>query len=77
MPMLKKRKQIDEKYRNEATKLRKSETKVVENFPNRFPEPRPGFSYSHDTCLEDIAVSLRTIEYTISRIITYRISSYF
>jgi len=56
MSTLEQRRQIDEKYRNQADNLRKTETKVVDHVPNKLPEPRPGFCYSSDTCLRDIAV---------------------
>jgi len=61
--MLEQRRQIDEKYRNQADNLRKTETKVVNDVPNKLPEPRPGFYYSPDTSLQDIAVSSKTVGY--------------
>lgn len=62
---MKQRDKIDEKYRKQAENLKKNETVVVKNYPKKFPETRLGFSYSGDTCLQDIAVSLITIIYII------------
>lgn len=59
MSMLEQRQQINEKYRNLAGNLKKNETKVVQNVPNKLPKSRPGFIYSRDTSLQDIAVSLK------------------
>lgn len=56
MSMLEQRQQINEKYRNLAGNLKKNETKVVQNVPNKLPKSRPGFIYSRDTSLQDIAV---------------------
>lgn len=61
--LLKQRQEIDEKYRSQAENLK--ETKIVENYPKKFPETRPGFTYPCNTSLKDIAVSLITIMYMI------------
>jgi len=55
--LLKQRQEIDEKYRSQAGNLK--ETKIVKNYPKKFPETRPGFTYPCNTSLQDIAVSLR------------------
>ncbi|XP_070149723.1 uncharacterized protein [Polyergus mexicanus] len=52
--LLKQRQEIDEKYRNQAENLR--ETKVVTNYPKKFPETRPDFIYPCNTPLKDIAI---------------------
>lgn len=59
--LLKQRQEIDEKYRNQAETLR--ETKIVKNYPKKFPETHPEFTYPCNTPLQDVAVSLRTIIY--------------
>jgi len=56
MFLLKQRQEIDEKYRNQAGDLRNSETKMDKSCPKKFPETRPGFSYSRDVSLRDMAV---------------------
>ncbi|KYQ48157.1 hypothetical protein ALC60_12806 [Trachymyrmex zeteki] len=54
MYSLKKRQEIDEKYRNQAGNLI-SEAKAGRSCPKKFPETRPKFSYPHDASLHDIA----------------------
>lgn len=56
MSLLEQRKDIDEKYRNQAGNLKRSKTEV-KNCPKRFPKIRPQFAYPSDACLQDIAVS--------------------
>lgn len=63
MFLLKQRQEIDEKYRNQAGNLRKSEAKMNKSYPKKFPETRPGFSYPHDVPLQDVAVRVQEHTY--------------
>ncbi|XP_012534711.1 uncharacterized protein LOC105835731 [Monomorium pharaonis] len=56
MFLLKQREEIDEKYRKQAGNLSKSEAKINQSCPKKFPEKRPKFSYPHDVSLRDVAV---------------------
>ncbi|XP_012228965.1 uncharacterized protein [Linepithema humile] len=55
MSLLEQRKEIDEKYRNQAGNLKRSETEV-KNCPKKFPKTRPEFTYPSNSRLQDIAV---------------------
>ncbi|XP_014484462.1 PREDICTED: uncharacterized protein LOC106749478 [Dinoponera quadriceps] len=55
--LLKQRKEIDEKYREQARNLRMYKTSTaIQDYPKKFPEIRPNFSYTDNVSFQDKAV---------------------
>lgn len=55
--LLKQRKKIDEKYKEQAKNLKKWCVHTNENWPEKFPDVRPTFAYADNVRLPDKAVS--------------------
>lgn len=54
---MKQRKEVDKKYREQAINLKDCETNAIKDCPKKFPKKHPEFTYTHNVCLRDRAVS--------------------